>query len=181
MSLIDAKKLELLQEKKDRPPNLSERLSRGLDRMLSVLGHRLVGASATNYPWIPFQDRTNVQNTLKPLLPELRGIYLYLRKISKCMNHITIIDFLRFLVQMDFIDTTRFTLKSASKCFVSVTYFVGSVNLDLADFDHFVEVLVCCADARTNNGGMIKIDKRVGNFMKELLSKYERKCLRRRR
>ena len=85
--LIDAKKLELLQEKKDRPPNLSERLSRGLDRMLSVLGHRLVGTSATNYRWIPFQDRTNVQNTLKPL-PGLDVVELISGKGEKILNEI---------------------------------------------------------------------------------------------
>ena len=178
LSLIDSKKKVLKQEQEDRPPNMSERLSRGLDKMLSLLGHRLVGTSTTNYRWIPFQERTAVQNSIKKMLPELRGIYLHLRKESNCINHISVIDFLRFLVQMDFVDSTRFTLESALKCYISITYYVGDVHLDLADFDHFVEALVCCADARTNNGGMISMEQRVSNFMKELLTKYERKCVR---
>jgi hypothetical protein len=178
LSLIDSKKKVLQQEQQDRPPNISERLSRGLDKILALLGHRLVGTSSTNYRWIPFKERKDVQNSIKTMLPELRGIYLHLKKESSCINHISVIDFLRFLVQMDFVDNTRFTLESAMRCYISVTYYVGDVQLDLADFDHFVEALVCCADARTNNGGMISMDQRVSNFMKELLSKYERKCVR---
>jgi hypothetical protein len=111
------------------------------------------------------------------MLPELRGIYLYLRKTSRCINRIGIIDYLKFFVQMDFIDNTRFTMEHAAKCWSSVTYFVGNVHLDLADFDLFVEVLVCCADVLTKSE-LVTMDKRVRNFMKELLSKYERKCLR---
>ena len=179
LSLIDATRKKREQEKKDRPPNLAERLSRGLDQMLSLLGNRLVGTSSTNYRWIPYRNRAEVQSAIKIMLPELRGIYLHLCKTSRCMNHISIFDILKFLVQMDFVDNTYFPLDHAARCFVSVTYFVGSVHSDLADFDHFVEVLVCCADARSNNGGMITIDARVRSFMKELLFKYEKKCLRR--
>ena len=177
LSLIATKKKELQHKKLDRPPNISERLSRGLDSMLAVIGPRLVGSSITHYRWIPLQERTYVQSMLKPMLPELRGIYLYLRKTSRCINRIGIIDYLKFFVQMDFIDNTRFTMEHAAKCWSSVTYFVGNVHLDLADFDLFVEVLVCCADVLTKSE-LVTMDKRVRNFMKELLSKYERKCLR---
>ena len=177
LSLIATKKKELQHQKLDRPPNIAERLSRGLDSMLAVIGPRLVGTSITHYRWIPLQERTYVQSMLKPMLPELRGIYLYLRKTSRCINRIGIIDYLKFFVQMDLIDNTRFTLEHAAKCWSSVTYFVGNVHLDLADFDLFVEVLVCCADTVTVSE-LVTMEKRVLNFMKELLSKYERKCLR---
>jgi hypothetical protein len=178
LALIDRKKQELEYMKQDRPPNISERLSRGLDRMLLTIGTRLVGTSMTNYRWIPVQERDYVKSALKPMLPELRGIYLYLRKTSRCINFIGMVDFLKFLIQIDFIDTTRFTLETAARCFVNVTYFVGNVHLDLIDFDSFVEVLVCCADVVTNSGGMMALSARVSHFMKELLSKYERQCLR---
>ena len=177
LSLIDKKKKELEHAKSDKPANMNERLSRGLDVMLSVIGQRLIGTSMTNYRWIPLKDRTYVQTLLKPLLPELRGIYLHLRRTSRCINNIGLVDFLKFLVQMDFVDTTLFQIKDAARCYVSVTYFVGNVHLDLIDCDAFVEVLVCCADVLSNNGGMVPMQKRVFSVLQKLVSNYERKCL----
>ena len=115
-----------------------------------------------------------VQGVIKPLLPELRAVFLNIRAQSACINNISIVDFLAFFVRMDLVDAVCFPVALAARCFVAVTYFVGVVSRDVADFDHFVEALCCCADARTDNG-MVSIEARVRNFLRTVLDKSARR------